>query len=104
MNKEKWLELCSAVWDLNGGEQRRRSLTDNSPTSFMSFFGHVAQIDIRIYPEGWGSPNDSSSEYANSFCFDAEHFQNDSGKVDNTINAIKSFLEARKASDVSLQA
>ena len=36
--------------------------TGEKPTVFVNFSGHVAGVDVRIYPNGWSPSNDVDSE------------------------------------------
>ena len=36
--------------------------TGGKPTVFVNFSGHVAGVDVRIYPNGWSSSHDVDSE------------------------------------------
>ena len=55
----KLLDLCLQI---NGLQESERSLTGDHPTAFLRFSGHIAKIDVQLFPEGW----DFGLEYSES--------------------------------------
>lgn len=57
MNAEKQREqlhkLLDIVIDGNGFEHRKREYTGTLPTLFFDFSGHVNNLSIRLYEDGW---------------------------------------------------
>lgn len=53
----KVLDLCLQVNEL---QRSKRSLTGDHPTTLLRFYGFAAEIDVRLFPEGW----DSGLEYS----------------------------------------
>ena len=55
--------------------QTNQSTTGNKPTVFVNFSGHVAGIDVRIYPNGWSSSNEIDDVITSyTFWIDDESF------------------------------
>lgn len=52
-NRELIHELLDLTLDINGMGEPEEGLTDNHPTAFLDFFGHVGAIQIRVFTEGW---------------------------------------------------
>lgn len=52
--KEKVLEIMALALEFNG-KPTKQELTGNKPTIFVDFAGHVCELDVGIYIDGWGS-------------------------------------------------
>lgn len=50
-------QILDIVLDINGTGVRKQSVTGNLPTAFFDFSGHVADLDVRLYRDGWSSDN-----------------------------------------------
>lgn len=46
-------QILDLVIDINGFEQRRESENPNKPTVFFKFNGHVCDIEVDVYSDGW---------------------------------------------------
>lgn len=52
----------------------KQSTTGNKPTVFISFFGHVAGVDVSISRNGWVENEDESLITRYSICLDDDYF------------------------------
>ena len=50
--KSKVLEIMALAFEFNG-KPTKQVLTGNKPTIFVDFAGHVCELDVRIYIDGW---------------------------------------------------
>lgn len=55
-------KLLDLALDINGLETREQNITDNLPTAFFDFSGHVGRVNVRIYSTGWASGKDTDNE------------------------------------------
>lgn len=46
-------KVLDIVLDINGLEERSRELTGTLPTAFFDFSGHISEVGISIYKDGW---------------------------------------------------
>lgn len=53
MRRKKVHEILEMVLEINSTHERRQNVTGNKPTAFFWFNGHVAGLDISVYPNGW---------------------------------------------------
>ena len=51
---EKVLEIMAVALEFNG-KPTKQELTGNKPTIFVDFAGHVCELDVGIYMDGWSS-------------------------------------------------
>ncbi|MGN8818586.1 hypothetical protein ACTNEN_09730 [Oribacterium sp. HCP28S3_H8] len=67
-NRKKLHEILDIVLDTNSLYSRQRAETGTLPTVFMYFSGHVSQINIDVYPDGWGTDSTGvGSDFKKSF-------------------------------------
>lgn len=71
--------LCHEIIDyyikINGFTSRQQEYTEDKPTMFIDFAGHVNTIYVRIFPTGWSSGVDWDNPEINkqfNFCFDED--------------------------------
>lgn len=57
ITREQIHELLDLILDINGMEQRNKSITGDKPTAFMWFSGHTFAVDIMIHKRGWDFDN-----------------------------------------------
>lgn len=50
---EKIMELIRLALRINGLSERRKKKTGNLPTAMFEFFGHTANLEFRLYEDGW---------------------------------------------------
>lgn len=50
--KSKVLEIMALALEFNG-KPTKQELTGNKPTIFVEFAGHVHELDVRIFIDGW---------------------------------------------------
>lgn len=63
MTKEQILELLELCLEINGLEERKRTLTGNLPTVGFDFSGHTSGVYIRVYEHGWEPHMDPTHNY-----------------------------------------
>ena len=51
--REDVLKLMDIALAINGGEKRSQERTGNKPTVFVRFSGHVNDIEVDVYPQGY---------------------------------------------------
>lgn len=54
MRRKKIHEALEMVLEINSTQKRSQDLTGHKPTAFFSFYGHISNVDITVYPDGWG--------------------------------------------------
>ena len=54
-NRKKLHELLDIILDGNSLEARSRGTTGTLPTLFFDYSGHVANINIRLFKNGWAT-------------------------------------------------
>ena len=53
MRRKKSHEALEMVMEINTTQVRSQELTGRKPTAFFSFSGHVADVDVIVYQNGW---------------------------------------------------
>lgn len=53
MRRKKIHEALEMVLEINTTQVRSQELTGRKPTAFFSFSGHVADVDVIVYQNGW---------------------------------------------------
>ena len=86
-------EILDIVLDGNGFGQRKIEVTEDLPTLFFEFSGHVAWVEVRLYPDGW-SINNTRDAYT-EFTFETEEPISDT-KVSALRYAVASALEGKE--------
>lgn len=59
------LKIVSIALKVNGIHRRAKETTGTLPTVFVSFYGHVAYIEIHVFKDGW----ESFASYDREFVF-----------------------------------
>jgi hypothetical protein len=57
-------EIVKQIFNLAlaiNANKTKQSTTGNKPTVFVNFSGHVAEVDVTIYRNGWGTLDDESN-------------------------------------------
>lgn len=54
MRRKKVHEALEMVLEINTTQKRDQGITGRKPTAFFSFSGHVADVDVCVYQNGWG--------------------------------------------------
>ena len=53
MRRKKIHEALEMVLEINTTQKRAQDITGRKPTAFFSFSGHVADVDVSVYQNGW---------------------------------------------------
>ena len=55
--KEKVMKIIDLCFEINGGPEtiRARETTGSLPTAFFDYSGHVANLYVKVFPNGWSS-------------------------------------------------
>ena len=53
MRRKKVHEALEMVLEINTIQKRDQGITGRKPTAFFSFSGHVANVDVCVYQNGW---------------------------------------------------
>ena len=53
MRRKKVHEALEIALQINSTQARNQSATGRKPTAFFSFSGHVADVDVIVYQNGW---------------------------------------------------
>ncbi len=53
MRRKKIHEALEMVLEINTTQKRQQKVTGHKPTAFFRFDGHIAGLDISVYPDGW---------------------------------------------------
>lgn len=53
MRRKKIHEALEIVLEINTTQKREQDITGCKPTAFFSFSGHVADVDVSVYQNGW---------------------------------------------------
>ena len=73
ITREKMLHhLLDLVIEINSLECRNQNVTDNKPTAFFEYSGHVSILYIRICMNGWSKEVCSTKYY--EMYFDKDNF------------------------------
>lgn len=98
MNEEKQREqlhkLLDIVIDGNGFEHRGRGITGTLPTLFFDFSGHVNNLSVRVYEDGW-----QNGAHYEDYYFDLDHDISDK-TVEAIRAAVNTALTEKNQSDV----
>lgn len=98
MNAEKQREqlhkLLDIVIDGNGFEHREREYTGTLPTLFLYFSGHVNNVSIRVFADGWqgGAPSED-------YDFNLDYDISDE-RIEAIRERVNKALETKNLSDV----
>ena len=92
--REQLHRILDIVLDGNGLECRTREKTGTMPTLFFRYSGHVANMEVELYPDGWAS---GASHSSFDFYTDCDI---DDEKIDSLAAAITEALGEKKESDV----
>lgn len=57
VQREKIHKILDIVLDGNGVGRRKCEITEDLPTLFFEFSGHVAWVEVRLYRDGWSINN-----------------------------------------------
>lgn len=86
--KEYIHEILSIVLDINGIEERSVEKTGENPTVFFDFSGHVGNLYIRIYKNGWSEYTEPNYSDCIDLCaWNAEE------ELERTAKYLKSFRD-----------
>lgn len=53
LRRKKIHDVLEMVLEINGTHSRDRELTGNKPTAFFYFSGHIADVAVSLYKNGW---------------------------------------------------
>ncbi len=53
MRRKKVHEALEIALEINTTQKRDQDITGRKPTVFFSFSGHVADVDVSVYQNGW---------------------------------------------------
>lgn len=53
MRRKKIHKALEMVLEINTTQKRDQDITGRKPTAFFSFSGHVADVDVSVYQNGW---------------------------------------------------
>ncbi len=74
MDKEKMIrDIMDLVVKVNGGAAHRNCI--GHPTAFIYFSGHVANLEVQIYENGW--TGDGASQYKKFYFYFGSSFMTD---------------------------
>ncbi len=99
-------EIFQLCMEINGFEDRQRSITGSKPTVFFDFSGHVAGLDIRVFETGWEKEKEQERAfqiYLYNFFQESEGFEEEAVKyeeqikteLDNCIQYLKRVKEGK---------
>jgi hypothetical protein len=91
--REQLHELLDLVLDINGMERRKRKLTGDKPTAFFNFSGHVAEVEVEVYNNGWDAEREY--DYRKSVYIDRSNPE----KIINKLREIRAKIEAESLAD-----
>ena len=63
-------ELLDIVLDANGLEDRSQEKTGNKPTVFFRYSGHVNEMEMSLYKDGWSAMRSARPDIAWTFYLD----------------------------------
>ena len=89
-------DLCLKI---NSLKSRRKELTGKLPTVFFKFSGHVAEVQIDVHPEGYGSSNEEYLYY--DFYLSGSLYEQ--SKVEECYNELKEIYESMETTDDTRQ-
>lgn len=92
--RERIHEILDIVLDGNGLGRRKIEVTEDLPTLFFEFSGHVAWVEVRLYPDGWSL--DNNREAHTDFTFETDEPISDT-KVSALRYAVAAALEGKEA-------
>ena len=82
--REKILHVLDLVLQVNGLSGRKWTETGKLPTAFFEYAGHVTEVSVRVFPEGWGIKD--------TFLYDSFRFYTD-GKSMEAASVVSSKLK-----------
>lgn len=92
--KNKVLEIIALAVEFNNTETKTE-LTDDKPTFFVKFSGHVCLLHIHMYPEGWSEHKIGKVKCLETYLDEYNAEEN----LDNILNEMKNAIsdwESRK--------
>lgn len=90
--KQKMCKVFELATMLNS-MPTHRTISENKPTVFMRFFGHVASLEIDIHSMGWGdtAPYDSADYHWSVYLDD--NMESIEMQLDNIIELLRNHIE-----------
>ena len=64
--KNKVLEIMALAVEFNSAETKTE-LTDDKPTFFVDFSGHICALEVNIHPEGWSRDKIGKAKYLETY-------------------------------------
>ena len=64
MRRKKVHEALEMVLEINTAQKRDQDITGRKPTAFFSFSGHVADVDVSVYQNGWSSTRGAEGRWS----------------------------------------
>ena len=85
--KNKVLEIMALAVEFNNTETTTE-LTDDKPTFFVDFSGHICELEVHIHPEGWSRDKIDKVKYLETYLdkYNAEE------NLDNILNEMKNTI------------
>ena len=84
----KVLRVMGLALQLNP-EKTEHNITGNKPTVFVTFSGHIASLEVKIYQSGWGEERESTT-YRMYF---EEEWDNSENTLDRVIEALEKLVK-----------
>lgn len=64
MRRKKVHEALEMVLEINTTQKRDQGITGRKPTAFFSFSGHVVDVDVSVYQNGWSSTRGAEGRWS----------------------------------------
>lgn len=64
--KNKVLEIMALAVEFNN-TATKTELTDDKPTFFVNFSGHICELEVNIHPEGWSRDKTDKTKYLETY-------------------------------------
>lgn len=93
VQRAKIHEIVDIILDGNGFGRRKCELTNDLPTLFLEFSGHVAWVEVRLCPDGWRLENNRDAY--TDFLFKTDEPISDA-KVESLRYAVAAALEGKE--------
>lgn len=82
MRRKKIHEALEMVLEINTTQKRAQDITGRKPTAFFSFSGHVADVDVSVYQNGWSFTRGAGG------CWSAQAFLNHAGDMNRLLKEL----------------
>ena len=82
MRRKKIHEVLEMVLEINTTQKREQEITGRKPTAFFTFSGHVADVDVSVYPNGWSFTRGAEGRWS------SEAFINHAGDMDQLLEEL----------------